>query len=322
VTPKESAFRVRRVMIVGASGYIGSALSLGLRDDFDVFAAYNNSPMWIEGVHGFKMDCLNANEILQSVQRYRPDLIVYSAGLAQAQVCQTHPMYAEALHSRAMTLFFKVLPRAIPFVYLSCDQVLAGSENDLSFRFTEDDDPNPCNELGQTKTRGESLVLQHSSLTYVMRIARVYGERLGSPHKPRESWVQRLLLQSEQGLKSTEVNNQWRSTVYVGDIVRALRKFFFHIPSNSGLFQIGASDAMTPLDMSKQTLGAWGYDPELISAASLESRIASLKCPEPIFSAMSSKRFESTFDFRFQPFPEGLKEMRSRLETGFTQSWI
>lgn len=317
-----SPLRFRRVMIIGASGYLGSALAMGLRDDFEIFATYHKSSFWMEGTHSFKLDCLAGNDILTNIQRYQPDIVIYCAALASATMCQENPMIADALNSRAMALFFKVLPRPIPFVYISCDQVFSAPGNDLNFRFNEEDDPNPTNELTESKIRGEGLVLNHNRLTYVMRIARLYGERLGAPQRPRESWVQRLLEQSQKGERITAVEDQWRSTAYIGDVVRAMRKFLIRAPLSSTLFHLGAGDAQTEFETSRTLLEIWGHGTERLTSRKLAEQIALQHFNESRFSAISSKRFENLYSFKFQPFAEGAAEMRARLEAGFTQSWV
>jgi len=310
-------------MIIGASGYVGSALALGLRDDFEVFGTYYKSPpLWIEGVHSMKMDCLNGNEILHTVQRYRPDVVIYCAALASSAICEQHPLIADALNSRAPALFFKVLPRAIPFIYVSCDQVFMAPGTDPLFRFTEDDDPNPTNELTTSKTKGEGMVLGHTRMTYVLRVGRIYGERLGSPQRPRENWVQRVLEHGEASTRIAATDDQWRSSVYVGDIVRACRLFLKRAPLSSTIFHLCADDARTEFESARKLLEVWGKDPECVVARSLDALIAEQGVSEPRFSAMSPKRFETLYNFKFQSLDEGLLELRERLETGFTQSWL
>jgi dTDP-4-dehydrorhamnose reductase len=318
----ESPLRFRRVMVVGGSGYIGSALSLGLRDDFDVFATHHKSPLWIEGVHAIKLDCMSANDILSNVQRYRPDVVIYCAGIASAATCQENPMIADTINNRAMTLFFKVLPRPIPFVYISCDQVFASDSVDPKFRFTEDDDPNPLSEFSQSKTRGESLVMAHNRLTYVMRLARVYGERLGSPQRPRESWIQRLLTQTSQGEAYEAIQDQRRSSIYIGDVVRSLRKFLVRAPLSSTLFHLGANDSVNELESAQAALQCWNIDTALAKPIPLDARIAAQGFAEGRNSSLSSKRFQDLYEFRFQPLSEGLRELRDRLETGYSQTWL
>jgi dTDP-4-dehydrorhamnose reductase len=203
---------------------------------------------------------------------------------------------------------------------VSCDQVFAGSGEDPKFRFNEDDDANPLNELASSKTRGESLVINHNRLTYVFRLARPYGERLGSPQRPRDSWIQRIIDGPAAEVPAL-LEDQRRSSVYVGDVVRAMRLFLKNPPLSSTLFHLSAGDALSEAEAAHKVIEAWHLDAEKFGKRSVQEAVAEQGFNIPKFSAMSAKRFENTYKFQFQSFPEGLKELRDRLEAGYSQGW-
>jgi|GEM_PF-1336523 len=319
----ESALKIKRVMIVGASGYLGSALALGLRDEYEVFGSYHKSPMRIDGAHFFEMDCLNATDILNAASRYKPDIVIYCAGMSDIARCTANPMLSDAINTKAMTLFFKVLSRPVPLMYFSCDQVLSGNRpSDAQFRFDEVLNSNPLNEWGASRARGENQVLAHNRLTYVLRLPRIYGERLGSPFYPRETWVQETLRKLEAKDRFGAVVDQWRSSLYIGDAVRALRLFFAKAPLTSTIFNLSPSDSITPYESAIQLAKTFSMDSSLIEPVALEEYLANKTFEEPKFCSLSGKAFESHFPFRFQSLSEGLSEMKERLDTGYTQSWI
>jgi dTDP-4-dehydrorhamnose reductase len=317
----DSPLKIRRVLVVGASSYIGSALCLGLRDTYEVFGSIYKSPMSLEGVHFVEMDCLNASDILSSVQRYRPDFVIYCAGLSNIKLCENNPLLSEAINTRALTLFFKVLPRPVPFLYFSCDQIFSGSSHDLNFRFDEQDDANPVNQWGHTKAQGEALVLAHNRLTYVLRLARLYGEVLGSPQHTRSTWVQNYLEAAHSNAGLSLPSDQWRSTLYIGDLVRAVRMFIQHAPLSSTVYNLSASDALTPQEMAAEVFKAWSLDETRIHKTSLDTYLADEKHKEPHFSALTGRLFEKDFDWKFQSLKEGLQEMRERLKKGHIKNW-
>jgi dTDP-4-dehydrorhamnose reductase len=319
----ESAIKIKRVMIVGASGYLGSALSLGLRDEYEVFGSYHQSPMRIEGAHFFEMNCLNATDILNATTRYNPDIVLYCAGISDIARCTANPMLSDAINTKAMTLFFKVLSRPVPLLYFSCDQVLSVPKpNDLSLRLDELVETNPVNEWGASRARGETQVLGHNRLTYVLRLPRLYGERLGSPYAPRETWVQDIVRKLESKDRVACVTNQWRSSLYIGDAVRALRLFLAKLPLTSTIFNLSPSDSLTPYESALQLAEIFSLDEKLLEAVTLEKYLASKTYEEPHFCSLSGKAFESTFPIRFQSLREGLTEMKERLDSGYTQTWI
>jgi dTDP-4-dehydrorhamnose reductase len=269
------------------------------------------------------MDCLNATDILNASSRYNPDIVLYCAGISDIARCTANPMLSDAINTKAMTLFFKVLSKPVPLMYFSCDQVFSANKPaDPSFRLDELVDTSPVNEWGQSRARGEAQVLGHNRLTYVLRLPRLYGERLGSPYQPRETWVQETVRKLENKERFGSVADQWRSSLYIGDAVRALRLFLAKAPLTSTIFNVSAGDSITPFESNLQVAETFSLDDHLIDPVSLEKYLSNKTYEEPRFCSLSGKAFEQNFPIRFQSLKEGLTEMKDRLDSGYTQTWM
>jgi dTDP-4-dehydrorhamnose reductase len=309
-----------RILVIGASGYVGSALALALRDDYEVLGTYHQHPVRIEGTTGFAMNCLHGGEILAAVQRYNPDLVIYAAGLTSSKACEANPAIADALNFRAPMLFFKVLPKPVPFLYLSTD-IVFGDASKGTMPFSEKSKPVPMNALGSSKLKGENLVLGHQRLTYVLRVPRLYGESLGGPQKPCYSWAQWLQGQLEQGASVDAFTDQVRSFAYIGDVARAVRAFVKKAPTESTLYHLAPDEALNHAQMARLYCKAMGYDPALIREAEREGHPLSA-VPQPRNCALSGEAFRKEYEFRFQGAEEGLIELAERLRTGYTRGWF
>lgn len=319
---QETPKTIKRVMIVGASGYLGSALALGLRDDFEVFGTYYESPMRIDGAHFFQMNCLDGNDILSNVQRFNPDFVIYCSGISDVNRCAVNPMLAAALNTKAVMLFFKVFSHAVPLMYFSSDHVFSSSvPNDMGFRFHEKSKTDPKNEYGSTRIRGESQILEHNRLNYVMRLPRIYGERLGSPLRPRETWIQETIRKIQSKERVSAVVDQWRSSLYIGDLVRAVRSFITQAPVKSTLYHMSPSDSLTPYESAMVLAEKFGLDSNLVDKIELKSALENKPYEESSFCSLDGHFFEEKFNFKFQNFSEGLEEMKERLNTGYIQNW-
>ena len=130
---------VRRVLIVGVSSYIGSALAVSLKDDYEVFGTYLNSPTRIEGVSAFRLECTDGNEILKHIKRLSPEVILYCAGLTHRDQCQQEPGKADVVNFKAPTIFFKLITSDIRFVYFSVDEAYGIPREGQSTPYKEED---------------------------------------------------------------------------------------------------------------------------------------------------------------------------------------
>ena len=353
----------QKVLIIGASGYLGSALCLGLRDHYNVVGTYNQRPFRLEGCLSTQADALDATELLTVISKHNPDIVIYCAGITKHHQCETSPDFADALNAKILGLIFKVLPKTTPLIYLSCDQVLAVKpkvekllaedveENEKSsphknsndstkvavanneahhiesneqFFFKEKDLVNSINVLGESKIRGERLVLEHPHLTWVLRLPLIYGDVLGSPYAPRLSWLRTLQEQIEKEETVTVPNDQIRSTLYVGDFVRAVRSLLKNLPKNSALFHLSANDTVTPYELAMEHLKNVGLSTEFIKGVSLQEHLDELQQShtEPLETPMSSEKFCRRYDFKFQSAIDGLKEYKQRLAEGYCGDWL
>ncbi len=309
--------RFRRIFIAGISGYIGSALALGLRDDYEVFGSYYDHPVRIEGVTGLKMNCLMGGEILSSITRYNPDLVVYCAGMTSTDQCEELPQVAEALNFRAPAIFFKVLPKPVPFVYFGADVIFGDT---LKAPFNEQARAKAVNTLALTKKKGEAMVYNHNRLTYVFRLPNVYGERLGGPQFPRDSWLQWLQRNLEAGERVSLYRDQIRSSLYVGDLVRAFKKFLGKAPMKSTLLNIAPERGYSRYEFGRLFCRQFGYDESLIMDSSVDDN-PELTIPRPKDCRLVGSLFQESYKFLPQSAEEGLKEMSDRLRVGCTKGW-
>jgi dTDP-4-dehydrorhamnose reductase len=310
--------RFRRIFIAGISGYVGSALAMGLRDEYEVIGSYHEHPVRIEGVTSIKMNCLMGGEILTAISRFDPDLVVYCAGVTSTDRSEELPQVAEALNFRAPAIFFKVLPKPVPFVYFGTDVIFGDPKK---APFNEQARPKSVNTLALTKQKGEAMVYNHNRLTYVFRLPAIYGEVLGGPQYPRPTWLQWLQRSLEAGEKTPLFRDQVRSSIYIGDVVRAFKKFLKKAPLKSTLLNVAPEEGLSRLEFGKLFCREFGYDENLLVDISVDDN-PETTIPRPKDCRLVGKLFQSSYSFNVQTAREGLKEMSERLRTGYTKNWL
>jgi dTDP-4-dehydrorhamnose reductase len=215
-------------------------------------------------------------------------------------------------------MFFKVLSSPIQFLYFSSDHVFHDASPSTP-PFLEEQTPNPVNYYGQTKAQAEAMLMAHQRFTHVFRLGTLFGEPMGFATRPRYTWVDWLKDRIARGQNAPLFSNQIRSHLYVGDLVRAVRKFLAKAPAASKLYNIAGASAHTRLDFGLKLARALDLDESLIKAALSESERR--RAPRPLNAGLSSKRFERDFEFNFQSADDAIHEYAERLRTGFTRNW-
>lgn len=326
--------QIRRVLIIGGSGYLGSALCLGLRDHFQVTGTFNKHTLRMAGVASCALDTLEGTEVLSILSRYNPDIVVYASGLTKAHICEANDALAEALNVKLIPMVLKSLPKPIPFVYLSGDMHFGllpkeetadgGTRPIKNHLFHEKDSLYAVNVIGKNKAQAEKIVMAKERLTFVIRMPLIYGESLGSAYAPRIAWLKRMQTMIENEESYPVINDQIRSSLYVGDFVRAFRMFLKKLPHSSQLFHFSAGDKCTAFDIAHEYCKRKNLDTDLLKGMDMESYFEKQKWThsEIKYSPLSAAKFKKVFDFQAQPYQEGIQEMLERYRTGFLGDWL
>lgn len=165
------------VMIVGASSFIGSHLysylKTKLSDRYIVKGTYNTRQIFRELEH---LDITNKKAVEKFLLFYRPDYILWVAGLKDIKKCEADFELAYAINTRSVKDLISVveahdLPSRI--IHFSSDYVFDGE----SGNFSETDKPNPKNNYGQTNFLAEKALLASLIDYKIVRPSAVMGRR-------------------------------------------------------------------------------------------------------------------------------------------------
>ncbi len=307
---------IRRVLIVGISGYLGSSLAIGLRDEFEVLGTYHENPTRIEGVTSFPLNCTSGGEIIEGIKRYRPDAVLYCAGLADDKACVANPPMADSLHFKAPTAFFKILPVVLRFVYFSSHLVYqngcgVGKLKKLTGPFTESDVAAPENVFGRTKFHGETTCTGHKKYTAVFRLGQVFGENFFADRSTNivNDWIRKW----ETGTKTSVATNVQYNPIYIGDVVRAVKLYLKNPPREAVLYNYAGTETCSEATFAETLCESLGYDSSKL--------IKSVENTVPVDTSLSSQKFSEKFQFQAQNLKDSALEFSERLRTGHTRSW-
>ena len=318
------ADRIDRILIVGASGYLGSAIASGLRDSFDLFGTYFHHPVRLPGVTCFQLDCTQGGAILDAIKMIKPDLVIYAAGLHQLSACMADPMLADSLNFKAAGLIFNNLPPTTPFIYLSTDEV----HSDITFAsstISEKDTPKPLHILGSTKASGELSTIARGRNSMVLRFGTIFGEAMGGGALIRPNWIDAFLRKFEHNEPVTGFKDMVRSYTYVGDCVRAVKTVIdsFNSTSNtvdSTLYNVASKNSLSQYDFLLKLAEMTGHPAKLVRPSTtlldrqLRGKVA-LNC------TLNVDKFQKIYETEMPEIEDALTEYLFRFKIGTTGPW-
>lgn len=221
---------MRKLLITGGSGYLGSelvrqALTAGT---WDVAATYTSNPREIAGVRFLPLDLRDAEAAAALVRALAPDVVIHTAYV------QREPDLRAITAEGAGHVARAARDTGARLIHLSSDALFDGERSDS---YTEDDPPSPITAYGEAKATAERLVASFYPAALIIRTSLIYG---GSEPSQHEQTVFRAV---EGTVDITFFTDERRNPIQVGDLVGALLEL---APTDTqGILNIAGADVLS-----------------------------------------------------------------------------
>ncbi|WP_026370935.1 dTDP-4-dehydrorhamnose reductase [Kallotenue papyrolyticum] len=191
-----------RILITGASGQVGTALTHALQPRHVI----------LRGDRA-RLD-ITQPEATTTIIHQQPELVIHCAAWTDVDGCARDPdraLLVNALGTRHVALACQALD--IPLVYISTNEVFDGQATQPYLEF---DAPHPINPYGYSKWAGEQIVQQLLRRFYIVRIAWVFGG-------PR-NFVRTVLRLGQERAELAMVDDEIGTPTYAPDLAAAIAR--------------------------------------------------------------------------------------------------
>lgn len=230
-----------KVLILGGAGYIGSILSVYLKQRgdktiiFDNFL-YENNRSKIRGEEIIKGDIRNIDDLLPAIGK--ADAVVNLAAISNDPASDLQPKLTWEVNYKANeTIAALCRSSGKRVIYASSCSVYGFSE---SGEFNEESQLNPVTLYARTKMLSENPYLHKDIDGIVLRFATVYGH---SP-KPRFDLVVNTMIGTSYFQNKIVVNggNQWRPVVHVKDVAHSVYLALYTKKNKYRVYNVGSNE--------------------------------------------------------------------------------
>ncbi|MCU7975140.1 SDR family oxidoreductase [Shewanella sp. SW36] len=231
-----------KIMVTGATGLLGRAVvkQLELTGHEIIATGFSRAS---ERVH--KLDLTAPLDVEAFIAREQPQVIVHCAAERRPDVSEQNPQAALALNltaSQALAMAAKANNAWL--IYISTDYVFDGTQP----KYAEDAATHPVNFYGESKLKGEEIVLDTSADFAVLRLPILYGQVEKLSESAVLVLVNQLIERRAQGVDHWAI----RSPTSTADIAQAIDKMIAqHIEHSTvqGIYHFSAVETMTKYQM-------------------------------------------------------------------------
>lgn len=193
-----------KILILGAGGQLGSDLCKQINGAI--------------GLNSTQCNIANQYSVEQAFDTYYPDLVINAAALTHVDTCELWARYCFAVNTIGPAHIADCCKRYdIRLIHISSDFVFDGAKDKP---YIEIDTPAPLNNLGYSKLMGEQLIAYicgHRKYM-IVRTGGVFGTSNVRSKGGGGNFVERILIQAEQGQELRVISNRFTSLTYSHDL--------------------------------------------------------------------------------------------------------
>ena len=202
-----------KFLITGSAGLIGSQIVKDLvQQNHTVYSCYHDQKP-LQGIPT-PLDLSDQNQIIQTLQQIKPDVIIHLAAMTSVDLCETEKELTTMINTKATEILAKQAAKQNAFfLYVSTDYVFDG----INGMKKEDNLPNPLGFYGKSKLEGELVLNQLASNWCIARTSSPFG--IHSTKKSFPLWIKENL---EVKKAIPVLVDQFTSPTYVPNLSKML----------------------------------------------------------------------------------------------------
>ena len=208
---------LEKLLVIGASGLLGSKIMVQARGRYDAIGTYNPE---VDGADLWRLESLDIgskDEVEKLFAEVAPNVVILTAAMTNVDACEKQPVVANRVNASGPALVARACKSSgARLVHVSTDYVFDGTKKR---KYVETDHPRPISVYGSSKLAGEKSVLSALPTAAIARTAVLYG---WNPIEGKENFVTWSLKKLRAGERVTMFQDQHISPTFADDLAGAL----------------------------------------------------------------------------------------------------
>jgi dTDP-4-dehydrorhamnose reductase len=295
---------MHRVLITGASGFVGENLAHRFAPDAELTLAYGTQEPRAVAEMAFSVDLAVRDNFTRALGDLVVDTVIHAAAMVSPDLCERDPDTARAVNvegTREVARWTEA--REATLVYFSTDLVFDGKKG----RYSEEDAPAPLNAYGRTKLAGEEEVRRICTRWVVVRLALSYGATRGA----RGDWTLAMRRALDAGKTLYLYTDQFRTPAYVSDTAEAV--FRLTRSGRNGIYHMGGGERLSRYGFGEKFCNIFGLDAERFVPIRMEE--AKMDAPRAMDCSLDTGKITREIDLVPCGVEQGLRLQKMEEES-------
>ena len=298
---------IKKILITGAGGMLGTDLGNVLRPEFEI-VGLERRPVTHLTVPYDICDLTQARKTRDAILSHKPELIIHTAAMTDVDYCEEH--HDEALENNVAATEHVIdaaneIDAAV--IFFSTDYVFDGKKKG---EYEETDIPNPLSFYGKTKRMGEEYILRASKRALIFRITWLFGVW-------GRCFPKAILRQATEMTKMNVVDDQTGRPTWSWDVSLAMKQLLSDkkdalLKSGTEIFHLGNTGTVHWADYARFILKRTGL--EAVKIKDIPSAHLKRPAPRPANSVLSLEKSEKILELKLRSWEEATLEFLPKLK--------
>lgn len=254
-----------RILVTGASGFLGFHLVRHLEARHDVLGCFSSRSVTFGTAAAAKLDFTDPGECLEVIRGFSPTHIVHAGAMTQTGECEKEPDRAWKVNVEGTQNILAAAAALSPVAHvtlISTDLVFNGTLP--GGLYVEAHTPDPVMVYGRSKREAERFLARWCATSghegAVLRSALIYGP----PDAPRPCFLEWML----QGIRNSQgalFTDEYRSPVPVSSLCATIEQAA--LKKARGCFHVGGAERLSRYQFGLLAAEAFRINPDLVRGA-------------------------------------------------------
>jgi len=277
---------MKKLLITGASGFLGWHLCQLAKQEWEVYGTYLSHPLEIPGIKMLKVNLTNFQELQRIFSDIKPAAVIHTAAHSQPNFCQTHPEESHAINVTAScNIAGLCADNSISCAFTSTDLVFDG----LNAPYRDTDSVCPVNLYGEQKAIAEAGMLERYPMTAVCRMPLMFGAATPTAKSFIQPFIQTLKAEQELSLFIDEFRTPVSGTTAAKGLLLALEKV-------NGIIHLGGKERISRYDFGQLLVEVFQLPVTGLKACRQQD--VKMAAPRPVDVSLDSSK---AFALGYQP---------------------